>query len=99
MSGYQTQIEDLRGSARAARSASEQASDVRLASAFDGAGAAMPGSRSESLLFQAGNALGNDVAGWVTGADAYADDLAAAADRYSANEDAAAADFATQGGD
>lgn len=98
MSGYQAQVEELRGSARAARSASEQASEVRVAAAFDGAGEAMPGARSESLLFQTGNALGNDVAGWVTSADAYADDLDGAADRYSSNENAAAADFTAQAG-
>lgn len=96
MNGYRAQIDALRDAAAAARSASEQASEVRIAVAFEGAGESMPGSRSASLLYRAGNALGNDVAGWVTRADAYAEDLDGAAERYSANEDAAATDFSAQ---
>ncbi len=98
VSGYRAQVEDLRASASAARSASEQASEVRLAAAFEGAGEAMPGSRSAGALTRAGNALGSDVTNWVTDADGYAADLDAAADRYSANEDAAARDFSAQAG-
>lgn len=98
MTGYRAHMQALRESARAGRSASEQASEVRLAEAFDGAGAAMPGSRSGSLLDRTGNALGNDIASWATRTDSYAADLDAAADRYSTNEDAAAADFSVQAG-
>ncbi len=98
VSGYRAHVQELRASASAARSAGEQASEVRLAAAFDGAGEAMPGSRTTDALPRAGNALGNDVAGWVRRVDAYADDLDAAADRYSANEDAAARDFSAQAG-
>lgn len=98
MGGYRAHVQELRESAGAARSAGEQASEVRLAAAFDGAGEAIPGSRSASALPQAGNALGKDVEGWVTSVDAYAEDLDAAADRYSANEDAAARDFSAQAG-
>lgn len=93
MSGYRAQIEALRAAADAARSASEQVTDVRLANAVDGAGDAMPGSRSISALGSVRRAWANDVEGWVSQAHAYAGDLDAAAERYSANEDAAADDF------
>lgn len=98
VSGYRAHVQELRESAGAARSAGEQVSEVRLVAAFDGAGEAMPGSRSASFLDRAGNALGKDVEGWVTSVDAYAEDLDAAADRYSANEDAATRDFDGQAG-
>ena len=99
MSGYQARVDALRESAAAARTACEQASAARLVEAFDGLGAAMPGSRSASLLRQVDNALDNDLSGWSRRATDYAGDLSAAADRYSANEHVAASDFSTHTGD
>ncbi|MPY85965.1 MAG: hypothetical protein GEV00_22515 [Actinophytocola sp.] len=99
MSGYHAQVDALRESAAAARTACEQASEARLAEAFDGSGEAMPGSRSASLLYQAGIALGNDLSGWLTRATDYAGDLSAAADRYSVNEDTAASGCSAHAGD
>lgn len=93
LNGYQTQIDALRSAAEAARSASEQVSGVNLAEAVAEAGTGMPGARCVQSFETLGNSWRGDLAGWVSQADGYADALVAAADKYTANEDAASDDF------
>lgn len=91
--GYQAQIAGLRSAAKAADSAAEQVSGIDLAGAIGEAADGMPGSRCVQSFNPLGNAWRGDIAGWVSQASGYADALTAAADTYSANEDAAANDF------
>ena len=95
VSGYQAQIEALRSAAEAARSAGEQVSGVDLAGSLGQAGAGMPGARSVQSVETLGNAWNGDIESWTSQADGYAAALDAAAETYSANEDAAERDFGT----
>lgn len=94
--GYRAQIEELRKAAKAARSAGEQASGMDLAAAIDEAGAGMPGARSVQSFATVGEAWRNDIAGWVTQVEGYADALTTAADNYESNESVANHDFSTR---
>lgn len=93
MGGYQAQIEALRSAAEAARSAGEQVFGVDLAGSLGQAGEGMPGARSVQSFETLGNAWKGDIEGWTSQAEGYAEALDAAADTYSANEDAAERDF------
>ncbi|WP_199430875.1 hypothetical protein [Qaidamihabitans albus] len=89
MSGYEARIDALRAAAKAARSASEQVSEIDLAGAVAGAGAGIPGARSVGSLSTLGEAWRRDLASWVARADGYADALSTAAHNYEVNDDAA----------
>lgn len=93
MSSYETQIGELRKASDAAKSAGGQVAKIDLADAVADAGTAMPGGQVVGSFTRLGNAWRGDLAGWVSQAEGYADSLTTAADRYAANEQAAAADF------
>jgi hypothetical protein len=93
LSSYETQIGALRKAGDATKSASGQVAKIDLADAVADAGTAMPGGQAAGAFTTLGNAWRGDLAGWIAQAEGYADALTTAAERYAANEQAAAADF------
>ncbi|MFE9750717.1 hypothetical protein ACFYOT_37910 [Saccharothrix saharensis] len=98
MDGYQVDVEALRKAAKAATSAGEQAGRVKLGEAVTPVAEAMPGSASAGRAQALASAWGGRLTGWSTDVTAFGGNLAASADGYEKNEDAAAKDFGLLGG-
>lgn len=97
MSGYEVVIAALRRSAEAARGAGEQAGAIDLAAALAGVPGALPGSRSGHAAAGLAEAWRALIADWSRTAVALGDGMAASADLYETNEQAAEADLTASG--
>lgn len=94
MSGYEVEIDQLRGAAAAARSCGDQLGQVDAAASINAVPAALPGSRSGSPITKLANSWQGEVTGLNRGFLGHATSLTQSADLYAANDTAAAEVFA-----
>lgn len=90
---YEVQIEDLRDSAEAARSAAGQIAKVSPGEALTGARAAMPGAASVAAMQRVSTGWATELTDWAKAARAYGRNLDTNATQYELDDGAARAAF------
>ena len=93
MGGFEVEIDALRSAAVAAERAGEQVGAIDLAGAIAGVRAALPGSRSGSLVAGVADTWRWQINSSSRAAAEFGHDMAAAAHRYLANDEEAARDL------
>ncbi|QKV74163.1 hypothetical protein [Amycolatopsis sp. Hca4] len=96
-SGYQVVIDKIRGTGRAAAEVGQGLRGANCAAAVPAGDLGMPGSRAALAMAQVKHALVQREQGFEVRLDTHAANMAAAADRYAAQEAAAAEDLSTRG--
>src|SRR5690606_14892456 len=96
---YDVQIEALRDSARAARSAAGQVGKVEPGEALTGGASSMPGARSVGAMQRVSRGWTTELTSWATAARAYGTTLDTNAAQYELDDDAAGAAFGPVGKD
>jgi hypothetical protein len=89
VSGYEVQIEQLRGASRAAGSAASQARTVNPGSGLEAIATALPGGGSATSAPAVATKLNERATGWADEIDRWSQTVSAAAKQYSENEDSA----------
>jgi uncharacterized protein YukE len=89
VSGYEVQIEQLRGASRAAGSAASQAGAVHPGSGLEAVATALPGGESAKSAPTVATKLNERATGWADEIDRWSQTVSSAAKTYSENEDAA----------
>lgn len=94
---YEVEVEDLRRSAKAARSAARQLAGTDPGAALTGATSAMPGGASVAAMQRVSTAWSTELEDWVKAAKGYARTLDTNATQYELDDDAARAAFGPAG--
>ena len=95
--GYEVEVEDLRRSARAARSAARQVGTIDPGAALTGAKPAMPGGGSVAAMQRVSSSWSTELEDWVKAAKGYGRTLDTNATQYELDDDAARAAFGPAG--
>lgn len=95
MDGFETEIADLRGSAAAAVSAGEQASEINLGGAVSSVVSALPGSESAIAAGSLTDSWESRLATWSADVRGFADSVSASADTYAASDEQAETAFSS----
>ncbi|GAA2614608.1 hypothetical protein Adu01nite_33600 [Paractinoplanes durhamensis] len=93
MSGFEVQIGQLRGAAKAAGSAADQARVVRPGAGLDVVAGALPGGVVASKVGALGSTFNERGAGWAEEIDRWSKSVTGAADSYEKSDDSAKAAF------